>query len=96
MALSPVIEARDFRFRYRGAARAAVQDVTFTVQPGEIFGFLGPSGAGKSTTQNVLIGLLDGYEGTVNVLGRDLRSTRLADRLRPPQHPRRTDARGGT
>jgi fluoroquinolone transport system ATP-binding protein len=35
---------------------------------------LGPSGAGKSTTQNVLIRLLDGYEGAVTVLGRDQRA----------------------
>jgi fluoroquinolone transport system ATP-binding protein len=47
--------------------------VSFHVEPGEIFGFLGPSGAGKSTTQNVLIRLLDGYQGSVAVLGRDLR-----------------------
>jgi len=48
--------------------------VAVAVERGEIFGFLGPSGAGKSTTQNVLIRLLDGYEGTITVLGRDLRA----------------------
>jgi fluoroquinolone transport system ATP-binding protein len=52
----------------------AVSDLTFAVQRHEIFGFLGPSGAGKSTTQNVLIGLLSEYRGSVNVLGRDLRA----------------------
>jgi fluoroquinolone transport system ATP-binding protein len=52
----------------------AVSDLTFAVQQHEIFGFLGPSGAGKSTTQNVLIGLLSDYQGSVNVLGRDLRA----------------------
>jgi fluoroquinolone transport system ATP-binding protein len=49
-----------------------VTDVTFSVARREIFGFLGPSGAGKSTTQNVLIRLLDGYQGRIAVLGRDL------------------------
>lgn len=73
MASSPVIETRAFRFVYRGAVRPAVEELTFDVFPGEIFGFLGPSGAGKSTTQNVLIGLLDGHEGSVRVLGRDIR-----------------------
>jgi fluoroquinolone transport system ATP-binding protein len=73
MPSSPVIDTRAFRFMYRGAARPAVEELTFDVQPGEIFGFLGPSGAGKSTTQNVLIGLLDGYEGSVKVFGRDIR-----------------------
>jgi fluoroquinolone transport system ATP-binding protein len=69
-----VIDVHSFGFTYPGARRAAVRDVAFAVEPGEIFGFLGPSGAGKSTTQNVLIRLLDGYEGTVAVLGKDLRA----------------------
>jgi ABC-type Na+ transport system ATPase subunit NatA len=69
-----MIQTQSFRFAYPGAARPAVRDLTFAVGRGEIFGFLGPSGAGKSTTQNVLIRLLDGYEGSVTVLGRDLRA----------------------
>ena len=48
--------------------------MSFAVEPREIFGFLGPSGAGKSTTQNVLIRLLDGYEGDIRVFDRDLRA----------------------
>jgi fluoroquinolone transport system ATP-binding protein len=69
-----VIDVHSFGFRYPGAHRPAVHDVAFSVEPGEIFGFLGPSGAGKSTTQNVLIRLLDGYDGNVTVLGKDLRA----------------------
>jgi fluoroquinolone transport system ATP-binding protein len=69
----PVIDAESLRFTYAGTDRPAVRDVTFAVSPGEVFGFLGPSGAGKSTTQNILIRLLDGYQGRVTVLGRDLR-----------------------
>lgn len=69
-----IIDVNAFGFAYPGALRPAVRDLTFAIEPGEIFGFLGPSGAGKSTTQNVLIRLLDGYEGTVMVLGRDLRA----------------------
>ena len=53
-----MIEVHSFGYTYPGAHRPAVHDVSFSVQPGEIFGFLGPSGAGKSTTQNVLIRLL--------------------------------------
>ncbi len=69
-----MIETHAFRYTYAHAPRPAVRDLTFSVQAGEIFGCLGPSGAGKSTTQNVLIGLLGGYEGSVSVLGRDLRA----------------------
>jgi fluoroquinolone transport system ATP-binding protein len=70
----PIIRTERFGFSYPAASIPAVHDLTFAVQPHEIFGFLGPSGAGKSTTQNVLIGLLSGYQGDVNVLGRDLRA----------------------
>jgi fluoroquinolone transport system ATP-binding protein len=46
-----------------------LENVNFTVHPGEIFGFLGPSGAGKSTLQKILTGLLTGYGGNVVVNG---------------------------
>ena len=69
-----VIEVHSFSFMYPGAARPAVPNVGFAVEPGEIFGFLGPSGASTSTTQNVVIRLLDGYAGTTHAFGRDLRS----------------------
>src|SRR5687768_10345243 len=68
-----VIAMQSFRYVYEGASRPAVHELTFNVNRGEIFGFLGPSGAGKSTTQNALIGLLTGYEGSISVMGRDLR-----------------------
>ncbi|HSK91139.1 MAG TPA: ABC transporter ATP-binding protein [Euzebyales bacterium] len=65
----PVIEVRDLRYTYPGADRPAVRDMGFTVERGEIFGFLGPSGAGKTTTQQILIGLLRGWQGTVLLFG---------------------------
>jgi len=65
-----VLDVRTLSFSYPGAVRPAISGVTFDVRRGEIFGFLGPSGAGKSTTQNILIGLLDGYSGSVAAFGR--------------------------
>jgi fluoroquinolone transport system ATP-binding protein len=65
-----VIEVKNLNFTYPKASERAVQDMNFEVRRGEIFGFLGPSGAGKSTTQKILIGLLSGAEGTVNVWGK--------------------------
>ena len=59
-------------FRYPRAATPTLHGLSFTVAPGEIFGFLGPSGAGKSTTQQILIGLLQDYTGAVQVLGREV------------------------
>lgn len=65
----PVIDVRDLHYTYPGADRPAVHDMTFAVGRGEIFGFLGPSGAGKTTTQQVLIGLVRGWQGTVRLFG---------------------------
>ncbi|MDJ1432855.1 ABC transporter ATP-binding protein [Halostagnicola sp. A-GB9-2] len=48
-------------------------DLTFTVEEGEIFGFLGPNGAGKTTTIRLLLGLLEPTDGTARVLGADVR-----------------------
>ncbi len=67
-----MIQVDSLQFSYANANKPAVQVLSFSVERGEIFGFLGPSGAGKSTTQKVLIGLLRGYEGTATVLGQDL------------------------
>jgi ABC-2 type transport system ATP-binding protein len=51
-------------------AKHAVQDVSFTVQPGRVTGFLGPNGAGKSTTMRMIVGLDRPTAGTVTVNGR--------------------------
>lgn len=47
-----------------------IQDMSFSVGEGEIFGFLGPSGAGKSTLQKILLGMLPDYQGSATVNGR--------------------------
>ncbi|GAA0801281.1 ABC transporter ATP-binding protein [Spirilliplanes yamanashiensis] len=53
----------------RYGSRTAVHDVSFSVEPGEIFGILGPNGAGKTTTVEVIAGLRDADGGDVEVLG---------------------------
>lgn len=68
-----MIHVNNLTFTYVGAGKPAIKDISFSVQPGEIFGFLGPSGAGKSTTQKILFRLLQDYRGSVQVLERDLR-----------------------
>jgi ABC-2 type transport system ATP-binding protein len=60
----------------------AVDDVTFSVERGEIFGFLGPNGAGKTTTIRMLTGLLEPSEGRGWVAGLDVGADRRAIRTR--------------
>ena len=49
--------------------RAAVDDVSFAVRPGEVFGFLGPNGSGKTTTIRMALGILRPDSGSISVLG---------------------------
>lgn len=56
-------------FKRETLAKRAVDNVTFTIQPGEIVGFLGANGAGKTTTLKLLCGLLHPTSGTARVLG---------------------------
>ncbi len=58
----------------------AVDNISFTVQPGEIFGFLGPNGSGKTTTIRLILGLLRPTAGRIQVLGYD--ATREAGAIR--------------
>ncbi|NLA79246.1 MAG: ATP-binding cassette domain-containing protein, partial [Chloroflexi bacterium] len=51
----------------------AVDDISFYIPQGEIFGLLGPNGAGKTTTIRMLIGLLRPDSGSAHVLGFDVR-----------------------
>jgi len=56
----------------------AVDDLTFTVEPGEVLGFLGPNGAGKSTTMRMLAGFISPTSGTGSICGHDITSDPLA------------------
>lgn len=65
----PVIDVRNLRKRY--GHHFAVEDVSFSVERGEIFGILGPNGAGKTTTVECVDGLRTRDGGTIDVLGFD-------------------------
>ena len=60
----------------------AIQDISFTVAPGEIVGFLGPNGAGKSTTVKIITGMLRPDDGHVFFEGADIRKDLAAFRSR--------------
>ncbi|HEY8472387.1 MAG TPA: ABC transporter ATP-binding protein [Natronosporangium sp.] len=91
----PIIEVTNLHKRYGDVV--AVDDVSFAVEEGEIFGILGPNGAGKTTTVESIVGLRTPDRGTISVLGMDpqrertelrervgvqLQESRLPDKLR--------------
>ncbi|HSS61406.1 MAG TPA: ABC transporter ATP-binding protein [Candidatus Limnocylindrales bacterium] len=70
----PVLRARTLSKRY--GARLAVDQLDLEVIGGELFGFLGPNGAGKTTTIRMALGLIAPTGGSIEILGRDVRSHR--------------------
>jgi ABC-2 type transport system ATP-binding protein len=75
----------------------AIQDVTFSVETGEILGFLGPNGAGKTTTMRILTGYLPASSGTARVAGHEVHENSMAVRRQigylpenPPLYPEMT------
>src|SRR3981189_3061286 len=70
-----MIEARGLSKRFQDKKRGeirAVDNVTFTCQPGKIYGLLGPNGAGKTTTLRMLATILEPTDGTAIVCGHDV------------------------
>ena len=65
-----MIEVKNLVKNYGG--RNVVDDLSFTVEKGQIVGFLGPNGAGKSTTMNIITGYIASTSGTVTVNGYDI------------------------
>ncbi len=66
----PMIEVQNLTKFY--GSQVAIQDLSFTVQRGQIVGFIGPNGAGKSTTMRILAGFLSATKGTARVAGYDI------------------------
>lgn len=71
---TPVLEVRHLRKEF--GEFTAVDDVSFSIRPGEILGLLGPNGAGKTTTIHMLLGLITPTGGSIEILGKDLAAHR--------------------
>jgi len=74
-----LIEVKNLTKRY--GKHLAVDDLNFTVEKGQIYGFLGPNGAGKSTTMNIMTGYLGATSGEILINGHDI--------LREPQEAKK-------
>jgi peptide/nickel transport system ATP-binding protein len=79
-AATPVVEARDLRIVYPGRLRqpdfVAVDGVSFAIRPGEVLGLVGESGSGKTTIGRAIAGLTKVTDGSLQVLGTEMRGVR--------------------
>lgn len=71
MAKEAIIKLEDVHFKY--STKEILSGINFTVQPGEIIGYIGANGAGKSTTIKLLLSLVKGYLGQITIFGQDLK-----------------------
>src|SRR3954469_8835086 len=71
-----MIEISHLTKRY--GSLTAVDDISFTVSPGEVLGFLGPNGAGKSTTMKMITGFISPTAGPIRVCGHDVEAAPIA------------------
>ncbi|WP_352257765.1 ribosome-associated ATPase/putative transporter RbbA [Psychrobacter sp. TB55-MNA-CIBAN-0194] len=76
----PAIEAKNLTKRFGDFT--AVDNVSFRIEKGEIFGFLGSNGCGKSTTMKMLTGLIDKTEGSAKLLGQSIDANDIATKMR--------------
>ena len=72
--MTPVIQVKHL-FRHFGDIKA-VDDLSFTVFPGQVYGFLGQNGAGKSTTIRMMLTLIQAGSGSIEIFGMDLKKHR--------------------
>ena len=71
-----MIKTQNLTKNYHGLV--AVDDLSFTVEPGEVLGFLGPNGAGKTTTMRMIAGFVNPTAGTASICGHDVTQEPLA------------------
>lgn len=69
--MQPIIRIKDLKKSY--GSKEVLTGVNVEVYPGQIIGYIGPNGAGKSTTVKIMLGLIDDYQGSVEIMGKDIR-----------------------
>src|SRR5687768_1495704 len=74
--MSAIIQVNNLSKQYRSVK--AVNDISFTLNKGDVYGFLGQNGAGKSTTIRMLLTLIKPTSGTIHLFSKDLRKNPMA------------------
>ena len=66
-----IVEVDRLSYAYSGSL--VLNNISFTIDEGDILGIIGPNGAGKTTLFSCMLGLLDDYTGTIKILGEDIK-----------------------
>lgn len=80
MGAEPVIQLKNLKMYY--GQKAVLKGIDLEIYPGQIIGYIGPNGAGKSTTIKIILGLVKGYSGEVQVFGNDISKDTIAYKKR--------------
>ncbi len=76
--MNHVIRLKDLKMRYKADGDYVLKGVDLEILPGQIIGYIGPNGAGKSTTVKIMLGMVEQYEGTVEIFGEDIKNNPLS------------------
>lgn len=71
----PIITIRDLKMNF--GKKEVLKGINLEVHEGQIIGYIGPNGAGKSTTVKIILGLIEGYTGEIEILGQDISSDNI-------------------
>ena len=66
----PIISIRNLEKNFD--SKKVLKGINLDIYPGQIIGYIGPNGAGKSTTVKIMLGLIGGYTGEVEILGENI------------------------
>ncbi|MBF4692990.1 ABC transporter ATP-binding protein [Fusibacter ferrireducens] len=72
--MDAVIKMTNLRMRYNDKADYVLKGIDLEIMPGQIIGYIGPNGAGKSTTVKIMLGMIQNYEGDVEIFGENIKT----------------------
>lgn len=80
--MDAVIKMTHLKMRYSDKADYVLKGIDLEIMPGQIIGYIGPNGAGKSTTVKIMLGMIQKYEGDVEIFGENIKTNAVAYKQR--------------
>lgn len=80
--MNAVIKMTDLKMKYSEKTDYVLKGIDLEILPGQIIGYIGPNGAGKSTTVKIMLGMIQNYEGEVEIFGENIKSDSVSYKQR--------------